>query len=204
MKKNRISYCIMAVAACTVLAWLAGTGRTEEKKGPPSAPRKIIAPPADWLDFTPVRKDRNLLFYLNTFYVQRCSECHVDFREPRRSHLPLGAHRGMPFNHGLNIRCFNCHNIADLETYVDHDGSQIPADMPVLLCRKCHGPTYRDWVAGTHGRLNGSWDPPNSLYRKLECNQCHNPHEPHFPLLIPMPAPEPAVAQQHDKEGRHE
>jgi hypothetical protein len=139
------------------------------------------------------------LFYLNVYFVQRCQECHVDFRDPIKSHLPLGAHRDMPFNHGINLRCFNCHNIANSETYVNHDGSQIPADTPVMLCRKCHGPTYRDWVAGTHGRVNGAWDPTNSLYKKTECNQCHNPHEPRFPLLIPRPAPEPVVAQQHDK-----
>ncbi len=131
-------------------------------------------------------------------------DCDKYLRIPGSFHLPFGAHRDMVFNHGLNLRCFNCHNCANLGTYINYDGSEIPGDTPVLLCRKCHGTTYRDWVAGIHGRTNGYWDASRGKQAKLDCNQCHNPHQPHFPRLVPRPSPAAARTQLSEKGSRHE
>jgi hypothetical protein len=55
------------------------------------------------------------------------------------------------------------------------------------LCRQCHGPKYRDWRAGVHGRRTGSW---KGKKQYLLCAHCHNPHAPKFQAIKPEPAPE--------------
>ena len=61
-------------------------------------------------------------------------------------------------SHDRNNNCFNCHNEQNLELLQTRDGRQVKfADSPPL-CGSCHGPTYRDWEAGAHGRTSGYWD----------------------------------------------
>jgi hypothetical protein len=166
---------------------------------------KMLSLPESWFDTTPVYKEPKLLFYSQEF-TQKCSECHVkDLKsKPKKSHLPFGAHMDMLFTHGLNLRCFNCHHVDHPDAFTDHDGSVIPKDKPVLLCRKCHGVTYRDWQAGIHGRINSFWNAELGLKKNLACNQCHNPHHPKFPALKPMAPPINPVARQYEEDSHHE
>ena len=204
---------VLALVSGCILLICAAAGKAGNDASPPLNPT-IIPLPQDWLDTTPVRGAPKLIFYLNQF-MYKCHECHVDLKAPTYDcdksirvpgsfHMPFGAHRDMVFNHGLNMRCFNCHNCANLATYINYDGSEIPGDKPVLLCRKCHGVTYRDWQAGIHGRTNGYWDASRGPQVKLECNQCHNPHQPHFPHMVPRPSPAAARTQLSEKGSRHE
>ena len=57
------------------------------------------------------------------------------------------------------------------------------------LCASCHGPTYRDWEKGIHGRTNGYWDTSKGEQTRLVCTQCHDPHAPAFGKLVPLPGP---------------
>ena len=166
---------------------------------------KMLSLPKSWFDTTPVYKEPKLLFYTQEF-SQACSECHEkDLKsKPKKSHLPFGAHKDMFFTHGLNLRCLNCHHADYPDTFTGHDGSVIPKDKPVLLCRKCHGVTYRDWQAGIHGRINSFWNAQLGPKKNLACNQCHNPHHPKFPALKPMAPPTRPVAQPHEKDIHHE
>jgi len=166
---------------------------------------KILTPPKSWYDLTPVYKEPQLLLYTQEF-TYTCSQCHEgDLKtKPKKSHLPFGAHEDMFFTHGLNLRCLNCHNANNPDAYADHDGSVIPKDQPVLLCRKCHGVTYRDWHAGVHGRMNGYWNAELGPRKNLACNQCHNPHHPKFPALKPMAPPAAAAGNTHHEEVPHE
>lgn len=211
--KIRRAVFLWIIATCCVLTMYCRLLIAEQADDQVSQTGKDAVPaPENWLDTSPVRGQPQLMFYLTQF-MYKCNECHADlhaptyecdryFKMPRPFHLPLGAHRDMVFNHGINLRCFNCHNCANIETYIDHDGSEIPADKSVLLCRKCHGTTYRDWTAGVHGRINGYWDSTRGVQEKLDCNQCHNPHHPHFPLLVPRPPPSQARIP-HIKKGSH-
>ncbi len=61
-------------------------------------------------------------------------------------------------SHGRNNNCFNCHNETNLELLQTRDGRQVKFSDSPLLCGSCHGPTYRDWEAGAHGRISGYWD----------------------------------------------
>ena len=59
-------------------------------------------------------------------------------------------------------------------------------DLAFEYCGQCHGEIYRDWKTGIHGKRTGSWN-GEKQYRL--CVYCHNPHNPKFPQLKPMPAP---------------
>lgn len=118
-----------------------------------------------------------------------CSICHDGFSEDSGSAPLEGEHQDIRFDHGLNVRCLNCHNAENSDTFVDHDGSEIPGSEPTRLCAKCHGPHYREWILGVHGRINGYWDERFGEQRRLDCIQCHNPHAPAFAPMRPVPPP---------------
>jgi formate-dependent nitrite reductase cytochrome c552 subunit len=94
-------------------------------------------------------------------------------------------------SHGRNNNCFNCHNETNLELLQTRDGREVKfADSPVL-CGSCHGPTYRDWEAGAHGRISGFWNARLGPAQRKACVNCHNPHSPRFPSRAPAPGPHP-------------
>jgi hypothetical protein len=110
-------------------------------------------------------------------------------------------------SHGRNNNCFNCHNENNLELLQARDGREIKfADSP-QLCGSCHGPTYRDWEAGVHGRTSGYWNRSEGPIDRKQCVNCHNPHSPHFPGRQPAPGPHPlrapAVASSTESESSH-
>ena len=97
-------------------------------------------------------------------------------------------------SHGRNNNCFNCHNETNLELLQTRDGHEVKfADSPVL-CGSCHGPTYRDWEAGAHGRTSGYWNRGLGAAQRKACVNCHNPHSPRFPSRPPAPGPHPLRA----------
>jgi uncharacterized CHY-type Zn-finger protein len=105
---------------------------------------------------------------------------------PEHSDIVMGHGR-----HGRNNNCFNCHNETNLELLQTRDGREVKfADSPVL-CGSCHGPTYRDWEAGAHGRISGYWDLSRGKAVRKACVNCHNPHSPRFPGRQPAPGPHP-------------
>ena len=113
-------------------------------------------------------------------YKYRCAECHRLFPSPPETERPLTQHRDVILAHGINDRCLNCHHRTNRDAFVADNGSQIPYDQPQLLCAKCHGPVYRDWTHGVHGRTNGYWNASYGPLDRKKCIQCHDPHSPAF------------------------
>ena len=117
-------------------------------------------------------------------------------------------HENIKLNHGNNRYCLNCHHEKNRKAFVDYDGSEIAEQDVVLLCAKCHGPKYRDWKAGVHGRQNGYWDESKGEQTRLRCIQCHDPHEPVYQSMKPLPPltyPDRAPHSKHgSEEGGHE
>lgn len=141
-------------------------------------------------DTTPVRGPFRPLAYQKAGFTYRCTECHFSIQPPPRQNPLQPEHGSIVLNHGLNTNCLNCHHPANRDVYVDHEGNEIPADQPARLCSKCHGPIYREWEAGIHGRQNGYWDTTKGERTKLFCVQCHDPHDPKFKPMRPLPAPQ--------------
>jgi hypothetical protein len=94
-------------------------------------------------------------------------------------------------SHGRNNNCFNCHNENNLEQLQTRDGRPLTFSDSPQLCGSCHGPTYRDWEAGVHGRTSGYWNRSLGNIDRKQCVNCHNPHSPKFPGRKPAPGPHP-------------
>ena len=92
-------------------------------------------------------------------------------------------------SHDRNNNCFNCHNEQNLVTLQSRDGHEVKFDNIPALCGSCHGPTYKDWEAGAHGRTSGNWDHASPDFARLSCANCHNPHSPKIPTREPAPPP---------------
>ncbi len=93
--------------------------------------------------------------------------------------------------HDRNNNCFNCHNEQNLLTLQVRNGTNVGFDNIPALCGSCHGPIYRDWEAGAHGRTSGYWDRSKGQMQRLVCANCHNPHAPRIPTREPAPGPHP-------------
>jgi formate-dependent nitrite reductase cytochrome c552 subunit len=92
-------------------------------------------------------------------------------------------------SHGRNNNCFNCHNETNLELLQTRDGRPLKFADSTSLCGSCHGPTYRDWEVGAHGRISGYWNRSLGAVTRQDCVNCHNPHSPKFPGRKPAPGP---------------
>ena len=127
-----------------------------------------------------------------------CYACHDKAKPPQLKFdtnnnviLPK-EHEDLVLRHGRNNRnnqCFNCHDQANLDRLLTRDGRRLEFKDSSLLCASCHGPTYRDWEVGVHGRISGYWDRQSGEITRKDCTSCHDPHAPRFPALKPAPAP---------------
>lgn len=159
--------------------------------------------PTSVIDPTPVRQPSLSAVYTLGKFTYRCNECHRSTPTPYAAGHGLTKHADVFLSHGINARCLNCHHPVNRETFVDDFGQEIPWDQPQLLCTKCHGPVYRDWQHGSHGRINGYWDTSQGEQIRLKCIECHDPHHPPFPPLASAPGPKTLRTQPHGS-GTHE
>jgi uncharacterized CHY-type Zn-finger protein len=128
-----------------------------------------------------------------------CYACHdkgkpppLRFDEKNKLIIPQEHSATVVMGHGAHERnnlCYNCHNEQNLTTLQVRDGREIAFDNIPKLCGSCHGPTFRDWEAGAHGRTSGYWDRSKGEITRLSCANCHNPHSPRIPKRDPAPGP---------------
>lgn len=129
-----------------------------------------------------------------------CYGCHeknkppqIRYDEKNKIIIPK-EHSNIVMGHGSHDRndvCYNCHNEQNLVAFQVRDGREVKFDNIPPLCGSCHGPTYRDWEAGAHGRTSGFWDRSKGPVQRLSCANCHNPHAPRIPTRAPAPGPHP-------------
>jgi len=153
----------------------------------PVSPAVVV--PAWVTDTTPVRHPEMKPEYRHAVFVYRCSDCHDIIPSPPETERVLTQHSEIVLKHGMNARCFNCHHRTNRDAFVDDQGGEIPWDHPERMCAKCHGPVYRDWQHGVHGRTNGYWLVSKGPRKRLTCVRCHDPHQPPFPPMHPAPGP---------------
>jgi hypothetical protein len=101
-------------------------------------------------------------------------------------------HKEIVMKHGRNNRnehCFICHDPKNLENLRVNEGQSFKFTESSRLCGSCHGPNYRDWEIGVHGRTAGFWDRKRGPIVRSDCTSCHDPHAPEFPPIKPGPGP---------------
>jgi len=120
---------------------------------------------------------------------QRCSDCHTLFENKRDQNRPLTQHTHVHLNHGNNDACLNCHDNDNREKLTLRGGGTVGFDQAEQLCAQCHGPIYRDWQKGAHGKTIGYWNTDLGEQIKLKCSECHDPHSPAYEPMPPLPGP---------------
>jgi len=148
-------------------------------------------------DAAPARRPSPRPLYTVGAFTYQCSECHRTEPEPRAAGGAFTKHTEIRFTHGINARCLICQHPTNREAFVDDFGEEIPWDQPQRLCSKCHGPVYRDWQHGSHGRINGHWDTAQGELKRLKCIECHDPHHPPFQPLASAPPPRTLRMRPH-------
>lgn len=138
--------------------------------------------------------------------VQRtCQDCHHLFLPREDAPVSQLQHSDIVLEHGINDRCRNCHHVENRNKLVLRGGAVIGFSESPLLCQKCHGPTFRDWQRGAHGRTNGYWDASRGEVRRLDCSECHDPHHPRHPAMDPIePLPAPHTLRMGERSAEHE
>ena len=164
-------------------------------------PAKTAIPLVDvkFLETTPWRRSyADMLAAKEDMSDFDCYGCHEKNKPPpirydanQKIIIPK-EHSDIKMGHGSHDRnnlCYNCHNEANLVTLQVRDGRELKFDNSPPLCGSCHGPTYRDWEAGAHGRISGHWNTKAGPSPRLACVNCHNPHAPRIPTRAPAPGP---------------
>ena len=122
-------------------------------------------------------------------YEQRCDSCHMLFKSSWDRTRPLSQHTNIWLQHGLNTECDNCHARDNRERFVLHDKSEVDFTQVAMLCAQCHGTVYHDWTRGVHGKTLGYWNEKMGTRNRLTCTACHDPHQPAYDPIVPLPGP---------------
>jgi hypothetical protein len=117
-----------------------------------------------------------------------CTSCHSSLASnaSRRSadEPPMQFHQGLKFSHGT-LACVSCHNKDDYNALRLADSMSISYPNVMNLCAQCHAPQARDWEHGAHGGMTGHWDLTRGSRIRKNCIDCHDPHSPAFPAMVP-------------------
>lgn len=131
------------------------------------------------------------VIHINGF-DRTCMDCHKLFPPRENPPAKLLTHSHILLVHGINDQCRSCHDVHNRNRLVLQNGDSIPYAKVTRLCADCHGPTFRDWERGMHGRTIGYWDATKGEPLRLGCSECHDPHRPRGPAMEPMaPLPPP-------------
>jgi hypothetical protein len=188
---------VLTVVPVAFLAMAVGFVRNAGSKPAQAAPIPLVDP--KFIDPAPSRV--SIAEFLRKGGDASDYDCYVCHERNKPLKLRFDAdnnvivpkeHNDIVMGHGghkRNNNCFNCHDETNLELLQTRDGRQLKLADSTPLCGSCHGPTYRDWEAGVHGRTSGSWNPKAADRSRLGCTSCHNPHAPPFPSRQPAPGP---------------
>lgn len=126
-----------------------------------------------------------------------CATCH-DTRTADFTNADAAAlnefHQGMKYQHGGQT-CLTCHNSSDYGTLKRADGRSLDFSDSIQLCAQCHGPQYRDYQNGSHGGMTGYWDLKQGPRERNHCTDCHDPHQPRYPLVMPVFPPKSVIGE---------
>lgn len=144
----------------------------------------------------------------NGGYLHNCVECHRVFDSRKQQSEKRVQHLDIVLRHGMNDNCLNCHDRTERDKLGLSSGEKLTFEQVPRLCAQCHGTVYRDWQRGTHGKTMGSWDSNSGKQTRLNCNDCHDPHSPAYPGIVPLPPPNTLrmgvqSLDAHREHGKH-
>ncbi len=125
-----------------------------------------------------------------------CSSCHTTTKPnlENRSAADLDQfHQGLKYQHG-DLTCLSCHNSGNYDTLRLADTRTVEFSDSMTLCSQCHGPQRRDYERGLHGGMNGHWDLTRGGRTRNTCINCHDPHTPKFPRVLPVLPPRDRIS----------
>lgn len=93
-------------------------------------------------------------------------------------------HQDLQSAHG-DLACLSCHNPLNYSTLRLADGTQVEYGSVMTLCAQCHPRQAKDYMHGAHGGMTGYWDLTRGPRSRRICIDCHDPHAPAFPHMIP-------------------
>jgi hypothetical protein len=206
--------CILRITAATAFCgWLGifslrGLGAEVTDVKPGSATNRTNAAVRP-VTFKPYEGPRKIGTGLTNLHGQpimaSCSSCHATARpnmETRHSADLDQFHQGLKYRHG-NLTCLSCHNAANYDTLRLADSRAVQFSDVMTLCSQCHGPQRRDYDMGLHGGMNGHWDLTKGGRTRNICVQCHDPHAPAFPLVMPVFPPRDRISVPQEKATKH-
>lgn len=116
-----------------------------------------------------------------------CTTCHEKGVTNNQRRDLKTEHTDIILKHDEKNRwCLDCHAPLDRDKLHLASGELIEFSQSYRLCGQCHGPTYRDWKVGVHGKRTGMWNGQKTYYL---CVHCHDPHSPAIKPINPFPAP---------------
>lgn len=125
-----------------------------------------------------------------------CSSCHTTTKpnlENRHAADLDQFHQGLKYQHG-NLTCLSCHNSGNYDTLRLADTQTVEFADNMTVCSQCHGPQRRDYERGLHGGMNGHWDLTRGGRTRNTCINCHDPHTPKFPQVLPVLSPRDRIS----------
>lgn len=122
-------------------------------------------------------------------YSFDCNSCHELFEPPLEIPKLIAEHEDIVVHHEDAMTCYTCHSRTNRDMLNDIYGTEVAFGESENICRRCHGPHYRDWKLGIHGRVMGYWDKTKGSSTNRTCVSCHDPHAPKFPAIKPSPKP---------------
>ena len=128
---------------------------------------------------------------MNELELFPCSDCHDEDWETtfkkRGLDEPHDEIPGKFINHDADNRwCLDCHSAKYRDRLRLINNKLIRFNEYYRICEQCHRRTYREWKVGVHGKRTGHWD---GKKEHMHCAQCHDPHNPPFKAMKPMPVP---------------
>lgn len=135
----------------------------------------------------------------------RCSVCHSIERDGPPATRPDELdefHTDMKFGHG-DLTCNACHHPDDRDLLRLADGQSLAFEDTITLCAQCHGTQMRDYRKAAHGGMSGHWDLKAGPRTRNHCVNCHDPHAPGFPSMIPAPPPRDRLMPEKHPENQH-
>ncbi len=133
-----------------------------------------------------------------------CGYCHTTTKPNVDTHRAEDLdqfHQGLKYQHG-NLTCLSCHNANDYEALRLADGRRVDFADSITLCSQCHGPQRRDYDRGLHGGMNGYWDLTRGGRTRNTCVNCHDPHAPAFPEVMPVLPPKDRISVPERTTGQ--